>query len=69
MVLPMKRNDEIRHLKENHEKLEELVSLLNKFRKWEDLMRIIPYNLSDIGADDLLTSNAIRKKYKSEHIA
>lgn len=61
------RNMEIRHLQTAH--LGRLVQLLDKNRWWEQLMEVIPRDLNDINAVDLLRLNAkIIRKYTQEEV-
>lgn len=61
------RNMEIRHLQTAH--LGRLVQLLDRNRWWEQLMEVIPRDLNDIDAVDLLRLNAkIIRKYTQDEV-
>lgn len=60
------REMEIRHLQAAN--LNKLAYLLDKNRWWEILMEIIPKNLQDINAVDLIQSTKIIRKYSQEEM-
>lgn len=60
------REMEIRHLQAAN--LNKLAYLLDKNRWWEILMEIIPKNLQDINAADLIQSTKIIRKYSQEEM-